>query len=216
MVASSMSITGMSSLMGYTRLHVAHLSAVPFLTSATGVLQFGQANISSSSGSTGMSRLYDTPRLLWNNSPMLFALVAALLLAVTPLVEAGQSGRANQPPVQVPEKTAEAYNQFLRAHMLEDAGDVEGAIAAYKRALLADPSAADIPADLASLYLRESRANEAIAAAEQALKISPENRDAHRVLGTVYASMAGRAPDRQRGGQNSGTQQALARAVEHL
>ena len=67
-VASSMSITGMSSLIGYTRLHVGHFNAVPFLTSATGVLQFGQANISSSSGSTGMWRLYDTRCLLWNNS----------------------------------------------------------------------------------------------------------------------------------------------------
>jgi hypothetical protein len=30
------------------------LSAAPFLTGVTGVLQFGQARISSSSGSTGM------------------------------------------------------------------------------------------------------------------------------------------------------------------
>ena len=53
-VASSISITGMSSLMGYTRLHWSHLRAVLFLTSLTGVLQFGQARISSSSASTGM------------------------------------------------------------------------------------------------------------------------------------------------------------------
>src|SRR4029077_8829503 len=63
-----MSMTGMSSLMGYTRLHVPHLSAVPFLTSTTGVLQLGHARISSSSWSTGMPRIYDTFRLLWNNS----------------------------------------------------------------------------------------------------------------------------------------------------
>ena len=48
-------MTGMSSLMGYTRLHRAHLRAVPFLTSSTFVLQFGQANISSNSGSTGIT-----------------------------------------------------------------------------------------------------------------------------------------------------------------
>ena len=40
-VASSISMTGMSSLMGYTRLQVSHLSAVPSLTRVTGVLQFG-------------------------------------------------------------------------------------------------------------------------------------------------------------------------------
>jgi hypothetical protein len=56
-VASSSSITGMSSLIGYTRLHCAHLSAVPFLTSSTFVLQLGQASISSNSGSTGMTTL---------------------------------------------------------------------------------------------------------------------------------------------------------------
>jgi hypothetical protein len=41
---------------------------VPFLTSVTGVLQLGQARISSNSGSTGMLRIYDTLTLLWNNS----------------------------------------------------------------------------------------------------------------------------------------------------
>src|SRR5690606_5326776 len=55
-VASSRSMTGMSSLMGYTRLHWLHLSAVPFLTSSTFVLQFGQARISSSSLSTAIIR----------------------------------------------------------------------------------------------------------------------------------------------------------------
>src|SRR3954471_9798763 len=54
MDASSSSMTGISSLIGYTRLHWLHLSAVPFFTGSTFVLQFGQARISSSSGSTGM------------------------------------------------------------------------------------------------------------------------------------------------------------------
>ena len=68
MVASSMSMTGMSSLIGYTRLHVPHFRAVPFFTSTTAVLQCGQAKISRSSGSTGMTGIYDTFLLLWNNS----------------------------------------------------------------------------------------------------------------------------------------------------
>jgi hypothetical protein len=41
---------------------------VPFLTSTTAVLQCGQAKISRSSGSTGMTGIYDTFLLLWNNS----------------------------------------------------------------------------------------------------------------------------------------------------
>jgi hypothetical protein len=48
-------------------LHVAHFSAAPFWTSVTGVLQLGQARISSNSGSTGMGGIYDTSLLLWNN-----------------------------------------------------------------------------------------------------------------------------------------------------
>jgi len=43
----------MSSLIGYTLWQVSHLSAVPFFTSFTGVLQFGHARISSNSASIG-------------------------------------------------------------------------------------------------------------------------------------------------------------------
>src|SRR6185436_14346953 len=56
-VASSISITGISSLIGYTRWHWSHLSAAPFLTSLTGVLQCGHARISRSSASTGIGGL---------------------------------------------------------------------------------------------------------------------------------------------------------------
>src|SRR6185369_3074988 len=80
-----MSMTGMSSLIGYTRLHVPHLRAAPFLMSVTGVLQLGQARISSSSGSTGMARIYDTSRLLWNNSAMKLAALLAVFSVSIPL-----------------------------------------------------------------------------------------------------------------------------------
>src|SRR5262249_26251444 len=54
-VASSINMTGMSSLIGYTRLQVSHLRAVPFLMRLTGVLQLGHTRISSSSGSMAMA-----------------------------------------------------------------------------------------------------------------------------------------------------------------
>jgi hypothetical protein len=50
-------MTGMSSLIGYTRWHVSHFSAVLFFTSFTGVLQLGHAKISSSSASMGTLEL---------------------------------------------------------------------------------------------------------------------------------------------------------------
>src|SRR5205823_6004630 len=112
--------------------------------------------------------------------------------------EAGQARRAPERPAAPPsaargpqqsERVGQAYEQFLRARMIRE-NDVEGAIAAYKRAMTLDPTAADIPADLADLYMDEGRAAEAIATADQALKISPANHAAHRVLGMVYAQVA--------------------------
>jgi hypothetical protein len=54
MTASSINITGMSSLIGYTRWHVLHFSPAPLCTSTTGVLQLGHARISRSSASSAM------------------------------------------------------------------------------------------------------------------------------------------------------------------
>jgi tetratricopeptide (TPR) repeat protein len=94
--------------------------------------------------------------------------------------------------------------------------DVEGAIAAYKRAMALDPSAADIPADLADLYMDEGRMSEAIATAEQALKISPANYSAHRVLGMIYAQMATNPAGGRRGGGGAPPADAMPNAISHL
>jgi tetratricopeptide (TPR) repeat protein len=141
----------------------------------------------------------------------LVILVAVLGLA-TPVAARAQGARANPPPA-APDRIAEAYEHFLRAHLLEDGDDTEGAIAAYKRALAADPRGADIAADLADLYLRENRASDARSTAEQAIKIDPNNRGAHRVLGTLYASMA--SDGQGRGGRAAQTEN-LNNAVQHL
>jgi tetratricopeptide (TPR) repeat protein len=90
---------------------------------------------------------------------------------------------------------------------------VEGAIAAYKRAMALEPGAASIGADLADMYMRQNRAADAIATAEQALKIAPDNHDAHRVLGTIYATLATSSRDRA---TRQVQQENMARAIEHL
>lgn len=143
--------------------------------------------------------------------------VFVAILGASAWVEAGQAGRAATPPPATaasPDRVAQAYHQFLQAHLLEDE-DVEGAIAAYKRAMTLDPTAAAIPADLADLYMRESRPAEAMQAAEQALKISSASRDAHRVLGTLYATQAGGSADQPRPGR-AAQRENMAKAVEHL
>jgi tetratricopeptide (TPR) repeat protein len=147
------------------------------------------------------------------------AALVAILSISTSGVAAGQA-RANrpaaqpssQPSTQETERTAQAYEQFLRARALRD-DDVSGAIAAYRRAMSLDPSSADIPADLADLYMNENRWTDAIAAAEQALKIAPANREAHRVLGLVYAQLVGAEGQR---GSRATQQENLNNAILHL
>jgi tetratricopeptide (TPR) repeat protein len=105
------------------------------------------------------------------------------------------------------------------AHRLAEQDDEAGAIAAYKRAMELDPTSADVPAELAGLYLENNKVQEATAAAEQALKIEPANREGNRVLGIVYAAMAenGREGRSSRGGAASaGSQEYLGKAIEYL
>src|SRR5689334_7106257 len=138
----------MSSLMGYTRWHVPHFRAVPFLTSVTGVLHFGQARISSNSGSRAMPGLYDTFDVLWNNPGMRTVVFVAMLGVSAPVGAAAGQARPSAPRRQTSPpaasanqdaRTAEAYTEFLRAHMLGDAGNVDEAIAAYRRAMALGP-----------------------------------------------------------------------------
>ncbi len=147
----------------------------------------------------------------------LAALVAVLSVSV-PLAAAGQvraprGQRSSAPSPATPSKIAEAYAQFLLAHRLEQNDDVNGAVAAYKRAMELDPLAADVPAELSALYLRQNRIEDAIGAAELALKVTPANREANRVLGIIFAAMsAGRdgTVTRERAGES------LAKAIRHL
>jgi tetratricopeptide (TPR) repeat protein len=142
---------------------------------------------------------------------MKFAVLVAVCSVSLPFAAAAQT----RPPVS---KTAEAYAQFLLAHHLEEREDENGAIAAYKRAMELDPQAADIPAELAALYLRQSKVQEAMAAAEQALKVGPANREANRVLGIVYAALSegGRAGGGRSAAADKASADNLTKAIRHL
>ncbi len=149
----------------------------------------------------------------------LVVLVAALSVSV-PLAAAPQ--RTGQRPATAPvpaasDKVAEAYAQFLLGHHLEENDDADGAIAAYKRAMELDPLAADIPAELAALFLRLNRVQEAMTTAEQALKIAPANREANRVLGTVYAALSESTPDKTPRSRAGGSaDENLTKAIQHF
>src|SRR5690606_4782715 len=79
------------------------------------------------------------------------------------------------PQVAVPAQ-AEAYYLFLEARRLEGEGEIAAAIAAHRRALELAPDAADIHAELAGLFARQNRVDEAVAAGEAALALDPANR----------------------------------------
>ncbi len=93
------------------------------------------------------------------------------------------------PAPSIPDE-AEAYYQFLLGRHLESEGDAAGAIKAYREAARLDPKSAEIPAELASLYARDNKFEEALKAAELALTNNADNVTAHRVLGILYGSLA--------------------------
>ena len=128
---------------------------------------------------------------------------------------AGQSGRNRTTETSVSSSTADAYNQYMIARRLERDDDVDGAIAAYKRAIALDPKAGELPAELAALYLRQNRVADALTSAEAALVVQPANTEAHRVLGTIYAALG----DDNRGGRSRPQNVAddnARKAVDHL
>ena len=138
---------------------------------------------------------------------MIFAR-AALVLLVTAGPALGQTAAsAPQDP------KAQAQFEFMMARRLESTGDNAGALAALERARKLDPQAAEIPAEIAGYYYRQNRLTDAIAAAEQALKIDKENVEAHSVLGNVYSSWADGAAAPPAGQTQASTRDA---AIEHL
>jgi len=96
------------------------------------------------------------------------AMFVAVCLASASLAQAAQKpgARETRPKPAAGAAIADAYDQFLLAHHYETDDKIDLAIAAYKRAMALDPTAADVPAELAGLYLRQNKAPEAMAAAE--------------------------------------------------
>ena len=144
------------------------------------------------------------------NVPNVLRLAAVCLLAAAPAF-------AQTPASDPSARTGDAYSQFILGRHFETADDIPNAIAAFKRGIQLDPQASDIVAELAGLYMRQSRLEEAVQSGEQALKIQPANREAHRVLGIVYATLVESGRRNTRTQQNATTMaENLTKAIEHL
>lgn len=78
---------------------------------------------------------------------------------------------------------------FMLGRHLENEGKIEDAIAAHRKAIEMAPQSAELRAELAGLFARQDRGQEALDAAEAALAQDSDNREANRIVGTIYAAL---------------------------
>ena len=91
-----------------------------------------------------------------------------------------------------PDRSQSYYHSAL-AHIYEEDAIASGrpefmrhAVEEYKTALSADPASPQLNDELADLYFRTGQVREAEATARGLLKTSPNDIDAHRLLGRLY------------------------------
>ena len=96
-------------------------------------------------------------------------------------------------PAGTPADRAQAYYHFAMANSYEDDAGSMGrpelatqAIEEYKLALINDPGSSQLNDGLADLYFRTGRVHEAETTARGLLKASPNDIDAHKLLGKIY------------------------------
>jgi tetratricopeptide (TPR) repeat protein len=146
-------------------------------------------------------------------SSLKLASTALLLLPLLPL--SAQNAPAAASPAQPAADTSpqaadrsQAYYHVGMASIYEDEATSEGkpeyvnrAIEEYKSALNADPGSPELNDALADLYLRVGRVKEAETTARGLLKTSPNDVDAHKLLGRIYLRQLGE-------GENAGASAA--------
>jgi tetratricopeptide (TPR) repeat protein len=105
---------------------------------------------------------------------------------------------ANPAPATSEPDRAKAYYHLALASVYEDdaisdgrTDEVNKAIEEYKLALDADPDSAQLADDLADLYFRVGRVRDAESTARMLLKNSPDDIDAHKLLGRIYLRQLG-------------------------
>lgn len=110
------------------------------------------------------------------------------LLTLALVLSAGLAAPGAQ--TAAPGSQESPYYFFILGRHLEGEGKLPDAIAAHKQAISLAPDSAELRAELAGLYARNDRAGEAFETAQEAIARDPENQEANRVLGTIYAALA--------------------------
>ncbi|HWF09978.1 MAG TPA: tetratricopeptide repeat protein [Bryobacteraceae bacterium] len=102
---------------------------------------------------------------------------------------------APQAPVGPAADHSNAYYEFAMAHLYAELAGAYGnrgeyvnkAIDFYRQAIKADPSATYIAVELAEFYVQAGQLDRAMQEANDLLKANPNNNDARKILGRIYA-----------------------------
>jgi tetratricopeptide (TPR) repeat protein len=156
----------------------------------------------------------ETPRMMKLKTRLLplWLCFAAAFLALLPTLGAGAQTASPAAPQAAQAQAAvagdskpaldrgQAYYHLGLASMYEEEAVSSGrqdyigfAIEEYKKALNADPASPQLNNALADLYFRTGRVREAEGAARGLLRTSPDDVDAHKLLGRIYLRQLGEA-----------------------
>src|SRR4029077_12166897 len=113
---------------------------------------------------------------------------------------------------------ATAYYNFAMGHLYAELAGAFGnrsdytnkAIDYYRQAMKLDPAASFLSEELTELYFQAGRIKDAVSEAEDQLKQNPDNLEARRLLGRIYARLIG---DTQ---QNRINEDMLRRSIEQF
>ena len=144
---------------------------------------------------------------LYNRLPFLrLSLVASSLVSLAALSahaqtpaqpDAGAKPAETAKSAEVPDRSAAYFHASLATMYEEQAINsgrpefVQHAIEEYKAAINADPHSARLYDGLSELYFRTGRARDAEATSRELLKTSPNDIDAHKLLGRIYLRQLG-------------------------
>lgn len=124
--------------------------------------------------------------------PFALLLLAAGVLSPTAALGADE-------PARKPVDRSDAYYYYSMGHLYSELAEMYGnrgeylarAIEYYQQALKADPDAPMISDELAGLYYRAGRINEAVKDLQQRIAKDPNALDARRILGRIYLRLIG-------------------------
>jgi tetratricopeptide (TPR) repeat protein len=158
-------------------------------------------------------------------SPVDVAPLPAAKPVVKPAIAAPAPGEKPALPTPAEDSApdrATAYYHAALADSYEDMATNTGrqeyvsrAVEEFKSALNADPNSAELATGLAQLYFRAGRNSEAVSTVKELLKRSPDNIDAHKLLGRIYLRSLGQqdGPGSESTAANQNSNQVLDQAI---